>query len=335
MREAGCGEDKGPWSQSAIAFCRALLSLGRSRCSGIVRVDCERGRSGLVLNDGRIVGLHGPFRAARALGDALIEAGQLDAAAHLEALRADHESDASPDAKLPAGRWLLRHGLASAQSIDRALRLQVEEQLRALLSCEQLRSGFQHVPAQGPGIDDASWPTIADVVFDALTAQVSDSDRRDIAQRLRGRRVRLTKRGESTLGALESDGSNAELMRVLQGGVCFDVAITSAGVERLFVAAERLGFLRDADAAVSGERYRLLLRKRRQLRAGSDAHSLLELDADANAGAARRALRRLARDLHPDGFDADAPPGLRRVAEEVMGDLVAAERHLQEHLRSA
>jgi hypothetical protein len=74
-----------------------------------------------------------------------------------------------------------------------------------------------------------------------------------------------------------------------------------------------------------GGSYPLLLRKRRELRRQASARVLLDLPECANDGDARKALRKLVRDLHPDRFGEGVPPALRRASGEIVTALVHAE----------
>ena len=76
-------------------------------------------------------------------------------------------------------------------------------------------------------------------------------------------------------------------------------------------------------------KFSLLERKRDKLTRNFDARSLLDLPGDAVPVEARRALRRLARELHPDAFGPDTPLALRRASGEVLGALIDAERELR------
>lgn len=71
-----------------------------------------------------------------------------------------------------------------------------------------------------------------------------------------------------------------------------------------------------------------MLRKRREVRARVSPRALLDLPEGAGRDDARRALRRLVRDLHPDRFGDDASDGLVRTSGEIVSALVAAEAHL-------
>lgn len=81
-------------------------------------------------------------------------------------------------------------------------------------------------------------------------------------------------------------------------------------------------------APKAGGSYPLLLRKRRELRARASARALLDLPEGAGQQDARRALRKLVRDLHPDRFGDSAPPVLRDASGEIMTALVEAEARI-------
>ena len=74
--------------------------------------------------------------------------------------------------------------------------------------------------------------------------------------------------------------------------------------------------------------YPLLLRKRRQIREAASPHRLLDLPPGAGPREARKALRRLVSDLHPDRLGADSPEALHRICSEVIAALVAADSRI-------
>jgi hypothetical protein len=73
----------------------------------------------------------------------------------------------------------------------------------------------------------------------------------------------------------------------------------------------------------------LLVRKHRQVRASATPIALLDLPAGAAPAQARRALRRLAAQLHPDSLGPDAPSALRQASCDVINALVHAETQLR------
>jgi len=88
-----------------------------------------------------------------------------------------------------------------------------------------------------------------------------------------------------------------------------------------------LKLLRVAALRSSGA-YPLMLRKRRELRKQASAHALLDLPEGALQTDARRALRKLVKDLHPDRFGDEVPGPLRRASAEIVTALVDAESKL-------
>jgi DnaJ-class molecular chaperone len=72
-----------------------------------------------------------------------------------------------------------------------------------------------------------------------------------------------------------------------------------------------------------------LLRKRAQLRRRASASELLEVGCDARAHDVRRALRRLAKHVHPDALGPSAPASLREASSELMRALLQAEHELR------
>lgn len=77
--------------------------------------------------------------------------------------------------------------------------------------------------------------------------------------------------------------------------------------------------------------YALLLRKRRQLRSHASPAELLDLSVEEQESpqAVRRALHRLARKLHPDVLGPDTPLAVHRLSTELMGALLRAEAELR------
>ena len=88
-----------------------------------------------------------------------------------------------------------------------------------------------------------------------------------------------------------------------------------------------------AVAPQASEAYPLLLRKRQQVRHQASPHALLDLADGSHEGDARRALRKLVRDLHPDRFSGSVPPALQRASGEIVTALVDAEATLASRRR--
>lgn len=93
--------------------------------------------------------------------------------------------------------------------------------------------------------------------------------------------------------------------------------------------AELLCSLAPLDEPGAEQGCALLVRKKREMLRGAGARTLLGLERPVGAGQAGRALRRFAREIHPDRLAHDAPHGVRSAAHEVMGALTGAERTLR------
>lgn len=135
----------------------------------------------------------------------------------------------------------------------------------------------------------------------------------------------LSEAGEALLKRAELRPDETAVLVRLRRGVAAEELMTIpgcglAGIRFLFV----LKRLRVAVPRGGGS-YPLLLRKRRELRRQASARVLLDLPEGANDGEARKALRKLVRDLHPDRFGDRVPQALRRASGEIVTALVDAE----------
>ncbi|MEM8607215.1 MAG: hypothetical protein AAGF92_08920 [Myxococcota bacterium] len=161
------------------------------------------------------------------------------------------------------------------------------------------------------------------LVRSALRALDVDSVRREL-----GRDVyRLTSSGEALVNSFSLRPDERAVVFWLRRGVGAEdvIGLPGCGVAgyRFLCALKLVGA-----ASPRGGDYPLMLRKRRQVRASASPQALLDLPEEATAGDARRALRRLVRNLHPDRFIDEEATGLRRASSEVVTALVAAEATL-------
>lgn len=110
----------------------------------------------------------------------------------------------------------------------------------------------------------------------------------------------------------------------------FGRALTRAGVELASCrqAASWIAALVQ-DKPENRRAYGLLVRKREQLRRCVSPRELLELEPEAHASEARRALRRLAASVHPDALGPGAPALLQGMSSQVFCELVRAENALR------
>jgi hypothetical protein len=136
---------------------------------------------------------------------------------------------------------------------------------------------------------------------------------------------RLTESGQHLVRGVELRPEETAMVFWLRRGVEAEDVLTLPGCgARGYRFLWMLKLLRGAATRGTGS-YPLLLRKRRELRSQAPAHALLDLPSDAESGDARRALRKLVRDLHPDRFGDDVPAPLRRASAEIVTALVEAE----------
>ncbi len=135
----------------------------------------------------------------------------------------------------------------------------------------------------------------------------------------------LTDAGEALLKRAELRLDETAALFALRRGVTAQELMTLPGCglagTRFLLVLKRL---RGA-APRGGGSYPLLLRKRRELRRQASARVLLDLPEGANGGEARKALRKLVRDLHPDRFGEGVPQAVRRASGEIVTALVHAE----------
>jgi hypothetical protein len=140
----------------------------------------------------------------------------------------------------------------------------------------------------------------------------------------------LTALGEALVERARLWPEELAMVALLRRGATVDALLGAVGpgiraVRTLFA----LKLLHAIAPPSPGDRsYRLLLRKTGEIRRDEDAHVLLDLPPGATAGAARRALRRLASEIHPDRFSDSMSPDLRRLSADVLAALVRAQANV-------
>lgn len=141
--------------------------------------------------------------------------------------------------------------------------------------------------------------------------------------------LHLTQAGEALLADVSLQPAEAAVVSRMRRGV---PAAQIPAIPGCGLRGHRFAWmlkLVGAAAPKRGGSYPLLLRKRRELREHVPAHALLDLPHDATSKEARRALRKLVRDLHPDRFSASAPAALRRASGEIVSALLTAEASIR------
>lgn len=309
----------------AVSLARALLALSRSRSTGVLHVNTERGSCRIAVCAGIARAASGLEREGQPLGDALVRDGALDVRAHGEALeRSDPQGG-------PVGAWLVGSGLVTRPALERALRTQLRDRVLSLFACRSLDYRFEPGAADiGVALIDEPMAS-GDLVIAALRAQVANLTEAQLLRTIEPGELRLNALGRSlTRGAALWPEEAAAVSLLARGATLEEILRVTHSAPRALRISAALSLL---PAVVSEplrtQRFTLLLRKREQVRRTGDARALLDLPAEADPAAGRRALRRLAKSLHPDALGPHAPAELREASNEVMEALVGAEYALR------
>ncbi|MCG8555776.1 MAG: hypothetical protein MJD61_10900 [Proteobacteria bacterium] len=304
--------------ERALSFGRAMLSLARAAARGTVEVIGRARSARISVREGRVTAATG---AEHALGDMLALCGEMDWRAHREAL-----AQGAPAGLV--GRWLITQGVASRDSVQRALHLQLHTRLEELFSWEQLDYRFASaMPQEHDGQLPAYAIGLPDVVLRGICRLLSEQDEVQLRKALGGAPFRLSSSGSHIVRGATLLDEERQAVEELQRGASSDLRQLGGRALRTAVAIKLLGGLEPATKG--SQRYSLLLRKKRQLRRAAGPASLLELPSGSSPEAARRALRRLACKLHPDRLGVAAPRPLRVASTEVMAALSQAEYSLR------
>lgn len=285
---------------SVSIFGRAVLRLARAEATGRVAIHGARTTAHLFLSGGTPVALTGPA-STPTLGELV---GIADAP-----LRADGSL---------FGQALIRAGRATPAAVSAALRRQMRARLAAALREPDISFAFvRGERARRPLAEPMS---AVDLLLAAIRATRSHDmlDRRG-AWRLTPSADVLTTASlapaeAALLGALKQRAFDANTLMAIGGGV---------SALRTLESWRCLGFVEEADRG-SG-RHTLLLQTRQALRRADAPRRVLGLPARATARDARRAVRRLARGVHPDLF----PSSLQEASASVLRGLLDAEAALQ------
>lgn len=186
-------------------------------------------------------------------------------------------------------------------------------------------------------VQDGEWPAswrledrirARELALQTMQRAVNAMHASSVRAELREGMYRLTSAGEALLDGLALRPEEQAVSFWLRRGVRAEdvVALPGCGLGgyRFLCSLKLLG----AAAPRNGASYPLLLRKRQQVRRQASAHVLLDLPEGAGGRDARRALRKLVKDLHPDRFGEETPPALRRASGEIVIALVDAEARI-------
>jgi len=307
----------------AVSLARALLTLERSGRSGVLEVISGAERCRIAVRAGTPVAAT-PLRRDGTLGDSLLRSGDLDLRRHDEAL-----AESPPTG--PVGDWLVATGAATRPAVELALRNQLRARVLHVFRFRGLEYRFEP-GATDVGVHEVAEPVDGrDLVLDALRAALAGYDDEQLASIVRTGYLRLSPLGTALLERAALWPSEAAMATLLQRGAHVARLRRATGdCPRALRTLAALRLLHAVEGRHGGEaRYALLAQKRRQLRRESAPNVLLDLPQDAGPADARRALRRLAQELHPDRIDPDAPAAVHQASTEVMGALIRAEASLR------
>lgn len=271
------------------ALGRAMLSLDRRRVSGCLDVRAAGGQCSLILNAGRLESVQG---------------------------------DRPGLCRIDRGNWLQPKELhpRPAAALPNARRVV------ALLTCPKIDYEFVKVSQSSRTEQHGPSPRAADFVIMAIREITKGAPLPQAHTKTALRGMRLSRLGQSLCCAEFLWPEERQLFEALSQPTdmeALDAATKTTRARHLLTALRIIGGV-ISDNEIEGV-YSLLLKKRRQLQEKRNAFDLLDLPNDAPGAAAKPALRRLVRDIHPDRMGA-VNAGLVGLSEQVLRELVVAER---------
>ncbi len=322
--------------ESATVLSRAVLALARAGATGALDV-LARGRSAeIAFEAGFLVSIALRGEDDPCIGDSLYRGGAIDSERHRKAL-----SEGGPSGKV--GAWLVASGATTEAALEEALEAQIRRRLSRVFAWEGADLAFRAAPRgaapteavaeraqRDPATTRGRRPTET-LVLEAMRAALEPEPLVVVRKRLGDGLLVLTPVGKQFLDSADLLPEERAFAPLLTRGASVDALLGAAGGRskalRGLLALRLLGAA--APPSPGGKAYRLLLRKRRQIRMAADPLSLLDLPLGSGPAQARRALRQFAKDVHPDRFaDVVAHPAVREASAEVLVALVKAEAHV-------
>lgn len=206
--------------------------------------------------------------------------------------------------------------LATPGAVVGAHREQMRARLAQMMSWRgvtvSLRGG---TPRAAPGVDPAF---TADLLLEALRRAARELPIERARDRLTAHAWQLTALGKSLCKRAALHPDEAALAQALL------VPTDLAGLERIAKSeramrfAYALAFVEAAAMPSEAGAMTLLARKTTEMRRSAPAARLLDLPQHARSADARGALRKLAKDLHPDRFAAHAPAGIQQASSAAL-----------------
>jgi hypothetical protein len=239
------------------------------------------------------------------------------------------ERAAPPSDEELLGHWALRVGATDARALSHALRKQVQRRIGWLFGLDppELRLTNGRLDPDMEPLEEP--PTTSELIVSALRDRVASEPLFTVRRRLGEGLFVLTPLGRELLQDAVLWPEEQAMVPLLEAGAPIDALLAacrhSPRAQRTLYALRIVGACGPPEPR---EGYAVLLRKTRQMRRAAEAAELLDLPAYAGGDQARRALRRLARTVHPDRFGAAAPLAIRDASARVMTALNRASRDM-------
>lgn len=266
------------------------------------------------VRDGRVVALTVSPDDGDAIGDALRRMGAWDEVAA--------ESGEVPLDDEPFGLWAARVGVTDPRAVSHALRKQMLRRTARLFAKEvpdlRLRAGSSDLGV--PALDEP--PTTSQLLMSALRKRMEDVPLITVRHKLGSGMLVLSPLGKDLLEDAALWPDEQAVVTLLERGAPVDELVKAAdGSTRAQRTLYGLRLVGGCAPPTSRRGYALLLRKSRELEQRAKARELLELPPRASPRERSRALRRLARELHPDRFGGDPDAAIQAASHRVMSAL--------------
>jgi hypothetical protein len=286
---------------TAASLARALLSLSRSRQTGVLHVMAELGGCRLTIVSGVARAAGGPAAFEEPVEEALACDDAPDPEAQLEAMYA------SMDVHGPVGRWLVEAGPVERPVHELALRRQLRDRLLHAFACQSMELRFEpDAAAADCALIEAPIGT-ADLLLATLRAHAALLPREELFAAVARGELRLNALGSMlTRDATLWPEETAALALLEEGGSLVRILQLTAGSDRTLRLVAGLSML-SALSATPGrdQRLSLLVRKSERLRQAASARALCQLPEPADVDDAEPPPQRPARVLVPDALGSE------------------------------
>lgn len=211
---------------------------------------------------------------------------------------------------------------ATKGAVIGAHREQMRTRLVAMMSWRgvavALRGG---TPRTAPGVEPAH---TADLVIEALRRASREVPNERVRERLSAHAWSLTALGRSLCAKAALHPDEAALVATLAAPTDLAAMDRISRSERALRFGYALAFVEAMALPSESGAMTLLARKTTELRRAVPAARFLDLPNHARSADARGALRKLARELHPDRFAAHAPRGIQEASNAVVAAMTRA-----------